>query len=143
MGFSVASLLMKLRPGGKRQRGKWRPSWRYQKGPGRSFLFRLAKMGQDPIDDVLVVNTSDDSDRSAAAGADFNVDIEYSLESLGPGHSRMTLDRRDDVTIDRAQCTFASFCRSDQSAPAMVRREEQIITGQDADVAYGYGPARP
>ena len=92
MGFSVASLLMKLRPGEKRQRGRWRPGWRYQKGPGRGFLFRLAKMGQDPVDDVLVLNTSDDSDRSAAAAADFNVDIEYSLESRGPGHSRMTLE---------------------------------------------------
>ena len=86
MGFSVASLLVKLRPGEKRQRGMWRPGWRYQKGPGRGFLFRLAKMGQNSIDDVLVLNTSDDSDRSVAAAADFNVDIEYSLESLGPGH---------------------------------------------------------
>jgi hypothetical protein len=67
MGFSVASLLMKLRPGEKRQRGRWRPGWRNQKGPGRGFLFRLAKMGQDPVDNVLVLNTSDDSDRSAAA----------------------------------------------------------------------------
>ena len=39
MGFSVASLLIKLRPGEKRQRGRWRPGWRYQKGPGRGFLF--------------------------------------------------------------------------------------------------------
>lgn len=43
-------------------------------------------MSQDSIDDVLILNTSDDSDRSAAAAADFNVDIEYALESLGPGH---------------------------------------------------------
>ena len=93
MGFSVASLLMKLRPGEKRQHGRWRRGWRYQKGPDRSFLFRLAKMGQNPVDNVLVLNKSDDSDRSAAAAADFNVDIEYALESLGPGHSRMTLDR--------------------------------------------------
>ena len=93
MGFSVASLLMKLRPGEKRQRGRWRPGWRYQKGPGRSFLFRLAKMGQDPVDDVLVINTGDDFDGPTTAAADFNVDIEYSFESLGPGHSRMTLDR--------------------------------------------------
>jgi hypothetical protein len=64
----VASLLIKLRPGEKRQRGRWRPGWRYQKGPGRGFLFRLAKMGQDPVDHLLVLNTSDDSDRSAAAG---------------------------------------------------------------------------
>ena len=56
-------------------------------------LFRLAKMGQDPVDDLLVLNTSDDFDRPTAATANLNVDIEYSFESLGPGHSRMTLDR--------------------------------------------------
>ena len=56
-------------------------------------LFLIAKMSQDPVDDVLILNASDDSDRSAAAAADFDVDIEYSLESLGPSHSRMTLDR--------------------------------------------------
>ena len=67
--------------------------WWCQKGPGRGVLFRLAKTGQDPVDDVLVLNTSDDSDRSAAEAADFNVDIEYSLESLGPGHGGMALDR--------------------------------------------------
>ena len=93
MGFSVASLLMKLRPGEKRQRVRWRSGWRYRKGPGRGFLFRLAKMGQDPVDDLLVLNTSDDSDSASTASTDFNVDIEYSLESLGSGHSRMTLDR--------------------------------------------------
>ena len=52
MGFSVASLLMKLRPGEKRQRGRWRPGWRYQKGPGRGFLFRLAKVSKDAIYNV-------------------------------------------------------------------------------------------
>ena len=62
-------------------------------GQGRGFLFYLAKMGQDPVDDVLVLNTIDDSDRASTASADFNVDSEYSLESLGLGHSRMTLDR--------------------------------------------------
>jgi hypothetical protein len=50
-------------------------------------------MGQDPVDDLLVLNTSDDSDSASTASTDFNVDIEYSLESLGSGHSRMTLDR--------------------------------------------------
>ena len=93
MGFSMASLLIQLRPGEKRQRGRWRPGWRYQKGPGRSFLFLLAKMGQDLVDDVLVLNTSDDSDGSAAAAADFNVDIEYPFESLGPGHDDMAFSR--------------------------------------------------
>ena len=41
-------------------------------GPGRGFLFCPAKMGQDPVDDVLALNTSDDPNRSAAAAACFN-----------------------------------------------------------------------
>ena len=49
-------------------------------------LFRLAKMGHDPVDDVLVLDASDDFDRPTAATANLDVDIEYSLESLGPGH---------------------------------------------------------
>jgi hypothetical protein len=56
-------------------------------------LFLALEVSQNPVDNLLVLNTSDDPDRSAAASTDFNVDIEYSLESLGPGHSRMTLDR--------------------------------------------------
>jgi len=39
----------------KRQVGRWRPGWRYQEGPGRGFLFLLAKMSQDPVDDVLIL----------------------------------------------------------------------------------------
>ncbi len=50
MGFSVASLLIQLRPGEKRERGRWRPGWRYQKGPGRGLLFLFPKMGQDLVD---------------------------------------------------------------------------------------------
>jgi len=62
----VASLLIRLRPGEKRQRGRWRPGWRYQKGPARGFLFRLAKMSQNLVYDVLVLNTRNDLDRPAA-----------------------------------------------------------------------------
>ena len=36
-------------------------------------VFLALKMSQDPVDDVLVLNTSDDSDRSAAAAADFAI----------------------------------------------------------------------
>ena len=56
-------------------------------------LFLALKMSQNSIDDVLVFNTSDDSDRSTTATANVNIDIEYSLESLDSGHSQMTLDR--------------------------------------------------
>ena len=49
-------------------------------------LFLLAKMSQDPVDDVLLFNASDDFGRPTAATANLNLDIEYPLESLGPGH---------------------------------------------------------
>ncbi len=50
-------------------------------------LFLALEVSQNPVDNLLVLNTSDDSDRSAAASTDFNVDIEYSLESPGPSDS--------------------------------------------------------
>ena len=59
MGFSVASLLMwvwEFASCEKRQRGRWRPGTRCQKGPGRDILFLLAKMAQDPGDDVLLLD---------------------------------------------------------------------------------------
>ena len=37
-------------------------------------------MSQDPVDDVLVLNARDHPDRTTAAIANFNVDIEYALE---------------------------------------------------------------
>jgi hypothetical protein len=79
MVFSVASLLIQLRPGEKRQRGRWRPGWGHQEGPGRGFLFLLAKMSQDSVDDVLIFNATvrrsdDDFQRPATATADLNID---------------------------------------------------------------------
>lgn len=47
-------------------------------------------MSQDSVDDVLILNASDDLDRPTAATANFNIDIEYALESLGLGHGGMT-----------------------------------------------------
>ena len=49
-------------------------------------LFLALKMSQNPVDDVLILNASDDFDGSTAATTKFNIDIEYSLEALGPGH---------------------------------------------------------
>ena len=74
MGFSVASLLIELLkhgflPGGKRQRGRWRRGWWYQEGSGRGILFLLAKMSQDPVANVLVLDTGDDLGRATAASA--------------------------------------------------------------------------
>jgi hypothetical protein len=46
---------------------------------------------QDPVNGLLVFNAGDDPDRTTAATADFDVYIEYSLESLSPGHGGMAL----------------------------------------------------
>jgi len=91
MVFSVASLPMwglEFASCEKRQRGRWRPGWRYQEGPGRGFLFLLSKICQDSVDDVLILNASDDFGGPTAATTNFNIDIEYALESLGPRHTR-------------------------------------------------------
>ena len=58
----------------------------------RAALFLLSKMSQDAIDDALVLNTGDDLYRSTAMTADLDIDIEDSLESLGPGHRSVILD---------------------------------------------------
>ena len=48
-------------------------------------LFLAPEMIQNSIDDVLVLNASDDSGGTTAATANLNACVEYSLESLGPG----------------------------------------------------------
>jgi hypothetical protein len=47
-------------------------------------------MSQNSIDDVLVLNTGYDLYRSTATTANLDIDIEYALEPLGPGHCRLT-----------------------------------------------------
>ena len=47
-------------------------------GQGRS-LFLLAKMGQDPVDDVLILNASDDFQRPATPATGLYVNIENPL----------------------------------------------------------------
>ena len=49
-------------------------------------LFLALKMSHDSVDDVLILNASDDFGGPTAATTNFNIDIEYALESLGPGH---------------------------------------------------------
>ena len=49
-------------------------------------MFFLSKMSQDAIDDVLALDAGDDFDGLTTAIANVNVDIEYALESMGPGH---------------------------------------------------------
>ena len=62
-------------------------------GQGGGTLFLIAQVSQDSIDGLLVLNARNDPDRTTAAAANLNVDIEYALESLSPGHRRVTLSR--------------------------------------------------
>mgnify|MGYP007041103532 CR=1 FL=1 len=48
-------------------------------------------MSQDPVGAVLILNASDDFDGLTAATTNFNVDIEDSFESQGPGHRDVPL----------------------------------------------------
>jgi len=74
------------------------------------------------IDNVLILNARNDPDGTTAATANLNVDIENSLESLGPGHSGMALSRRTNFRIGKMLHTFASFSWCDQSPPSMAGR---------------------
>ena len=56
---------------------------------GGGVLFLALKMSQNSIDDVLVFDARDNSDRSTAATTNLYIDTEYALEPLGPGHRGM------------------------------------------------------
>jgi len=49
----------------KRQRGRWRSCWWCQVGQGGGALFLIAQMNQNSIDDVLILNASDDFQQPA------------------------------------------------------------------------------
>ena len=67
----------------RRRSGWWCQVW--QSG---GVLFLALEVSQNPVDNLLVLNTGDDFDGPTKAIANVSVDIEYSLESLGPGHIR-------------------------------------------------------
>ena len=75
-------------PSEKRQRPRWRSGRWHQQSPSRCLLFLLAQVSQYSIYHGLVLNAGDDPDRTTAATADFDLYIEYSLQSLSPGHTR-------------------------------------------------------
>ena len=89
-------------------------------------LFLALKMSQDPVDDVLLLDASDDFDRPTAATANLDVDFEHALESLGPGHSSMALGRCPYFRICARLKCLATSGRSDFPAPAMVRSKDAM-----------------
>jgi hypothetical protein len=70
---------------------RWRSGRWHQQWPSRCFLFFLAQVSQYSIDDVLVLDTGDDPDRSAATATDLDIYVEDAFEPLRPGHGGMTL----------------------------------------------------
>ena len=109
---------------------RWRPGWRHQEGSIRDFLLLLAKMGQDPVDDVLVLDASDDFDRSAAAAADFDFYIEYSLESLSPSHSGMALGGGASFCVGDRLDAFPTLRSCDQPTTEVVGCQDAMVAGE-------------
>ena len=105
---------------------------------GGGVLFLSLKVSQYSIEglprfigyDVVVLDTSDDSDRSAAAAADFDVCIEYSLEPLSSGHGCMALGGCADFCVGGELDAFPAHGWRDEPAPAVVRREYAVVAGE-------------
>ncbi len=135
MRFSLASLLVEcccagISPSEKSQSfrwcsGRWCQVWR-----GRGVLFLALKMSQNSIDDVLIFDASDDSDRTAAAAADFDVYVEYSLESLSPSHGGVALGGRADFCVGDRHDAFPAPGWCDKSAPAVVWSENAMVASE-------------
>ena len=94
-------------------------------------------MSQNSIDDVMIFDTGDDSDRSAAAAADFDVYVEYSLESLSPGHGGVALGGRADFCVGDRLDAFPAPGWCDQPTTAVVRRQDAVVTSE-VDTGSGY-----
>ena len=89
----------------------------------------------NPVDNVLVLNACDDPDRPAAASANFNVDIEYALESLGPGHGSMALGRCLYFRIFAHLKCLATFGRGNLPAPPVIRGKNAMVS---CEIAPGF-----
>ena len=93
-------------------------------------LFLALEVSQNPVDNVLVLNTTDDPDRAFTASTDLDVDIEYSLESLGPSHSSMALGRCPYFRICARHKCLATSGRSDFPAPAVIWGKDAVVAGE-------------
>lgn len=65
------------------------PASNYLEGENamESVLFVLSKMNQYPVNNVLVLNAGDDSDRTTTVTANCKVGIDHALEPLRPVHN--------------------------------------------------------
>ena len=133
MRFSLASLLaMGWSPSRRKEAMSQVAPWlavpgRVGSGASCSFSRRWARI---LVDDVLVLDASDDFDRSAAAAADFDFCIEYSLESLSPSHSGMALGGGASFCVGDRLDAFPTLRWCDQPTTAVVRCQDAMVAGE-------------
>ena len=97
---------------------------------GGGVLLLSLKMSQNSIDDILLLDTGDDSDRSAAAGADLDVYIEHALEPLSPSHGGMALGGGANFCVGDRLDAFPTPGWRDQPTPAVVWSENAMVAGE-------------
>jgi hypothetical protein len=105
--------------------GRWR-----QERPNRGVVFLPAQVIQDPVYGVLVFYTGNHPDGTPATPTSLYVNIENSLQSLRPGHRRVTLCWGSDVCIGNLLYPLATPGRCNQPAPAVVRGKDAMVTGE-------------
>ena len=98
----------------------------------------LSKMSQKPVDNVLVLNTGDDFDGPTAMAANLDIDIEYALESLGPGHRDGPFSGWANVSIGHSLRAFAAFGRCNALTPAVIGRHHTVVA---SEVSHLLAPA--
>lgn len=86
-------------------------------------------MSQDPVDDVLILNASDDFDVPATATTNFHIDIEYALESLGPRHRNVSFSGSANFSIGESLHSFAAFGWCDHPSPAVIGSQDAVVAG--------------
>jgi hypothetical protein len=121
---------------------RWRSGRWHQQWPSRCFLFFLAQVSQYSIDDVLVLDTGDDPDRSAATATDLDIYVEDAFEPLRPGHGGMTLGGCADFCVGDGLDAFTAPGWRDEPSPAMVRCQDAVVAGE-VDSRLWTRPARP
>ena len=63
-----------------------------------------AKVLENPLDHRRFLDAGDDAQPAAASPAALDVDGEYALEALGPGHALVPIDGRCLATLSDGAC---------------------------------------
>ena len=90
-------------------------------------MFLVGQMIKDSIYEVLVLKAGDNFYGTTAAITNFNIDIEYSFESLGPCHRGMPFSGLENFSIGNSVHSFATFGRGDLPTLSVVRCQYTVI----------------